>query len=661
MFTNQALWQERGAFLRQLRRALDANPWLHAVLAIRSDYLANLLPHERDLPGRMLIRCGLESLREQAARESIEMTFRKTDVPLTSAELDLVLDRLLNLDVGMPGSHVRGPIRQPDSAADLLPPLLAGEGGAQSQNEGSASDAISQVLQESDVNLAEYMQSFIDDAVASVAAQTQSDAGIVRRWLEDRLTTPAGRRAVLLVDNEQTAGLPHEIIDVLENVRLIQVEQRNQSPWAELTHDSMVPAVQASNKEWGRTRQRTRLLRIAALAFLLFLLLACFPFLRIPADETLLTAATGTLTGTTQNVSFPPAPPGHVAVVRVSLRGYPGAKTAVRVVSREQGQQQDKELADSPVATDQNGRADTAVKFAINTAQPASYSVIMEAPKMQSEGRYLDYHVTVHSAPVILDLQKPGANDGAEVNSSLVAVKLYPHQPLFLGLYDGANYQRVWGVRTLMTDGTGKSFVLESSWGSYAVLSTSGPADNTQVGGVEEELLKPGPGLYLGAHVNIQGDPDYASINSLNIHQTYAPFGVETSCKDQNGGSSTLLDSHAGSVGSTARSVPAGSVLVPVGHGRKYRLILLEETPANRLKCQVSLRSFAQQRITTMSNSKIMVNIHDSFNAYPVRLPADAVIIVTNLNGARASLDCFSRPHNGVGLGTASGLRPRKA
>jgi len=50
LFVNQALWHERGTFLAQLRRMLDANPWLHAVLAIRSDYLGNLLPPNGTCP-----------------------------------------------------------------------------------------------------------------------------------------------------------------------------------------------------------------------------------------------------------------------------------------------------------------------------------------------------------------------------------------------------------------------------------------------------------------------------------------------------------------------------------------------------------------------------------------------------------------------------------
>ena len=84
-----------------------------------------------------------------------------------------------------------------------------------------------------------------------------------------------------------------EVFQSLENARLIQVEQRNQSQWAELTHDSMVAAVQASNKAWGRTRRHTRLWRTAALTVALGVLLALFPLLLAPSNQTFLLRARG--------------------------------------------------------------------------------------------------------------------------------------------------------------------------------------------------------------------------------------------------------------------------------------------------------------------------------------------------------------------------------
>jgi hypothetical protein len=258
IFANQALWRERGEFLAQLRGVLEANTWLRAILAIRSDYLASLLPHERDLPGQMLIRYELESLGEPAAREAIGLAFETTGVPLADDEMDSVLDSLLSLDVGPSEPPAKGQYVSLIQLQILCRRLWQAK-NTKKTRPGTRSDADapdgSQVLQDSKVDLADYIQSFISDEVANVAHDTQSDEGAIRRWLEDRLITTGGRRGVLLVDTEQEAGLPLNVLDELEKARLIEIEQRNQSRYAELTHDSMVAAVQESNKKWAGESQ----------------------------------------------------------------------------------------------------------------------------------------------------------------------------------------------------------------------------------------------------------------------------------------------------------------------------------------------------------------------------------------------------------------------
>ena len=647
LFVNQALWQERGTFLAQLRRVLDANPWLHAVLAIRSDYLANLLPHERDMPGRMLIRYGLESLGERAAREAIELAFRQTGHPLTATELDLVLDRLLNLDAGVPGSPVRGQYVNLIQLQIFCRRLWSEKAEAGSRTEAGASDD-SQLLQESDVNLADYMQSFVDDAVASVVAQTHCDGGIVRRWLEDRLTTPACLRAVLLADNEQTAGLPEEILLALENARLIQVEQRNQSQWAELTHDSMVAAVQASNEAWGRSRRRTRLWRTGVLAVAVAVLLALIPLFVESTNQSGYTTVTGLFTAKTQIIPVPGVSQGQVVEIGVSLSGNSGAGIALE--SKAVGEQQYKVLESTSLAANRDDPSGNPVDFALNIARSTSYVVAIKSLNWKSIGHTPQhYSVTVQSAPVLLDLRKPGAGATVSLNSTIDAVKLYPNQPVFLGLVgENVTMDDVAGVRTLFTDSDGIGNIVESPTGGYAVLSGytdyGGEPDSTTEGlnEVEGELLKPGPSLSIGAHVHIKGL--FASIESVNVKQGNAPFGVETSCKSGYESLSTLIDSNDSPVASTVKSIPEGSILAPSGHGSQYQLILLTDPAGNtnEVDCQVAVRSFARQEITTVRDRKIGIDAGSLFNAYPVRLSTDSVVIVPSLNGAQASMSCPS-------------------
>jgi hypothetical protein len=87
--------------------------------------------------------------------------------------------------------------------------------------------------------------------------------------------------------------------------------------------------------------------------------------------------------------------------------------------------------------------------------------------------------------------------------------------------------------------------------------------------------------------------------------------------------------------------VPVESVLVPAAYDDAYRLLLISNYGSD-VDCHVSMRSFARQAITTTNKRSVTIYPNTRFNAYPIRLPADAAIIVTDLNGARASLDCSS-------------------
>jgi len=627
MFASQALWQERSAFMMQLCRALGDNPWLRVVLAIRSDYLASFLPHERDLSGVTLIRYGLKSLREPAARYAIEKAFKETDVFLPPREMERVLERLLRLDVGPSGQHVKGQYVNLIQLQILCHRLW----DEKKAKVGSPSDTgvsdDSQVLQESQANLADYMQSFVDEAVGGVVDETKSDEGVVRHWL-GRLITRDDRRDVLIVP-DNAARPPQNVLTALEEARLIQVERRHQSRLVELTHDSMVDAVKASNDEWFRTHGRARYWRTAVLALVLAGLLALFPVLRTSTDQTLLAKISGTVAGLSARIPFPPAPEGNVAVVHVSLSGQEDAGATVRVVE-DQGAKREKELASRTVAPVKQNEVKGSVTFAIETAPPASYTVIVG-------GRDLHYDVTVRSAPVILDARNIGISRIVRTNSPLIAVKLSRNQPVYLG-FTIAILQEVWAARALMGSQSGGPVIVESPGApGYAVLWIQN-LDNQAPVEVIAQPLKQGPDLYPGSQFRIRAEN--AAIRSIFTGQTKAPFAVETRCKKYLGARLDLIDSSGRSAGSTARSVPSGTVLVPAVHGSGYSLILL---PNGILDCRVGIHSFAQQKITTTSIRRVTIGANSRFNAYPIELASDAAIFVTNLNGAAASLDCLPR------------------
>jgi hypothetical protein len=315
----------------------------------------------------------------------------------------------------------------------------------------------------------------------------------------------------------------------------------------------------------------------------------------------------------------------------------------VHLVARYRGKSQDSELASSAVAPAKGGKVNTSVNFAIMTAQSASYAVIVAAPSLQStqsRPSFLDYNVTVRSAPVILNVNKPEKSLSVPARSTLFAVKLYRNKPLYLRI-NNALVQQVWGARALIRNGAGQQVVVESPGrNGYAALWITDSSDQMQSPMVTGRLAEQEPALYLGVHTSISGVD--ASVSSVHIAKAEAPFAVDTSCPNIGGGSLDLIGSGARPAEITAPSVPRSSALVPVADESNYRLILLTNDTGINLSCAATVRSFARQKITATTSRRIKIYANSTFNAYPIQLPANSVIIVNHLNGAPASLDCFS-------------------
>jgi hypothetical protein len=211
---------------------------------------------------------------------------------------------------------------------------------------------------------------------------------------------------------------------------------------------------------------------------------------------------------------------------------------------------------------------------------------------------------------------------------------------LYLQL-ENASVQQVWGARALIRNGVGQQVVVESPRrNGYAALWINGSTDQVLSPMVTGRLAEQEPALYLGTHTSIGGVD--ASVSSVHIAKADAPFAVDTSCPNIGGASLDLIGNGARSAEITAPSVPRSSALVPVAHESNYRLILLTNATGINLSCRASLRSFAQQKNTATTSRRIKIYANSTFNAYPIRLPANSVIIVNHLNGAPASLDCFS-------------------
>src|SRR3954452_9659019 len=124
-----------------------------------------------------------------------------------------------------------------------LPPDVREIGEAELARIGSASDVLS---------------NYYDEAVRAAAAAGGIAEPELRERLEAAFVTPVGTRGTVVGTGERVAGMPQPAIAELESSHLVRAEWRAGARWFELTHDSLIRPIVASNGALRRRSQRRR-------------------------------------------------------------------------------------------------------------------------------------------------------------------------------------------------------------------------------------------------------------------------------------------------------------------------------------------------------------------------------------------------------------------
>ena len=295
VFDDPDLWEERHDFFLALTAALEANTWLRSIIALRSDYLANLVPYERSLPANLVVRYQLADMVQEQAEEVIGEAFAWSGLALGDANLRVVVEALYE-NAATP-ERGPSPLQHANTIQLQIVCRTLWDELHEKYREGPVPDG---VLSGGSINLRNSMVQFVDEAIREVIQRSRGGEAAVRWWLGHELITPHGRRAFVFVDENATAGLPSSVVEALEDVRLIQLEQRRGSRLAELTHDSMIDGVRTSNEAWLHTAYQQRRRAWVALLFVLIALLATFGLLRTNSSGIVAGPLSSKLGGTTQ-------------------------------------------------------------------------------------------------------------------------------------------------------------------------------------------------------------------------------------------------------------------------------------------------------------------------------------------------------------------------
>ena len=270
--THPERFEDRLFFFEDVRAALELDPLLRVVFAMREDFIAELDPYTSILPEKLQTRYRLLRLNEHTARVAIEKPVERANQTLPTKYVfepeaaDKIVDNLRTIYVKTSGieKQVLGPFIEPVHLQVVCRTIWRKLNQAP-QNKGTeikefriTKDAVEEI---GDVNkaLSEFYEESLHSAVEAANREAshkerQFTEGALRAWFGRTLITPEGTRGTVFSGRNETTvgGIPEAAITELESQRLIRAELRGGEVWYELSHDRFIQPIRDSNDLWLR-------------------------------------------------------------------------------------------------------------------------------------------------------------------------------------------------------------------------------------------------------------------------------------------------------------------------------------------------------------------------------------------------------------------------
>ena len=252
LFTQHAeRFEDRKGFFADVIDAMNADPGLRVVFAMRQEYLADIDPYLADLPDdfpfqRFALR-RLTSRRrargDRRAREAVRGLCRRRrrgDRP--SIEHDS------RRRVRWRGRREARRVHRDGSSADCVSTLWAALPAEIRQIEMQHVERAAGPGKSFGDFVVNALNAFYDDTVASVANSraTEEAGGYTKELIQlgcMKFVTTSATRTMIERKNDRTGRLPNWIVDQLEKSHLFRVETRGGSQWYELSHDRLADPV----------------------------------------------------------------------------------------------------------------------------------------------------------------------------------------------------------------------------------------------------------------------------------------------------------------------------------------------------------------------------------------------------------------------------------
>lgn len=273
-------WREREAFFRQLDQAMQDDPNLWVVLALREDYVASLDPYAPFMTDRLRARFYMERMGVESALDAVRKPAEVGGRPFAPGVAETLVDDLRQIRVAGQADAVPGQYVEPVQLQVVCYQLwerLTGDRRqvTDAESSGAAPEVGAGFITEADLAAAgdvdQALAEFYVNTLAAVLADPDVQAAGVterslRTWFDKELITVTGIRSIVLRNegSGRTGSLPNAAVDALGKRFLLRTELRGGGAWVELVHDRFVEPIRASNEVWFAEHLST-LQRAAAL------------------------------------------------------------------------------------------------------------------------------------------------------------------------------------------------------------------------------------------------------------------------------------------------------------------------------------------------------------------------------------------------------------
>ncbi len=260
--THPEVWDQRADFFKQLRKAMEEDPYLGVVLSMREDYVGRLDAfYAQLLPGKLRDRYYMARMNKKAAKRAImlppkravqEYKMGREFEPETAEQLVRHLS-YIKTDSRAGGSEIEGPDVEPvqlqvicqhiwDNLKDDGPDPITLQDIRNLAKGGNLKHLIDNSL-----------SSFYEESLSQILRKSEFRVSEVdlRDWFNKNLITESETRGTVYRGENKTAGLDNQVIDFLVNeAYLLREENRGGGTWYELTHDRFIEPILQANHEW---------------------------------------------------------------------------------------------------------------------------------------------------------------------------------------------------------------------------------------------------------------------------------------------------------------------------------------------------------------------------------------------------------------------------